>query len=214
MMSTGEIDLGHLLLKGGPMMVPIILCSVFALAIVVEKLFYFSSAQKDFLKFKQDIVEHLSKNKIKEAVIICEQNPSAIARIFKAGIMKFGVSREAAKEAMHEAIDFETFLLEKKCGILSAISQIAPLLGLLGTAIGMAQSFYVIHLKSGSLAPVTTGELADGIWQALMTTIVGLVVAVLTLVAYKYLLSRIDDVVMQMRRAVVELLDCLYTTLQ
>ena len=153
-------------------------------------------------------------HKIKEAAIICEQNPSAIARISKAGIMKFGVSREAAKEAMHEAIDFETFFLEKKCGILSAISQIAPLLGLLGTAIGMAQSFYVIHLKSGSLAPVTTGELADGIWQALMTTIVGLVVAVLTLVAYKYLLSRIDDVVMQMRRAVVELLDCLYTTLQ
>ena len=208
-MLTGEINLWHLLLKGGPLLVPILICSVFALAIIIEKLFYLSSMTKDFLKFKQDVLEHLSNNKIKEAVVICEGRPSPIARIFKAGIMKFAVSREAAKEAMNEAIDFEIFFMERKCAVLSAIAQIAPLLGLLGTVVGMTQSFYVIHLKSGSLAPVTTGELADGIWQALITTIAGLTVAVLTLVAYKSLMSRIDDRAMEMRRAALELLNSL-----
>ena len=194
-------------------MIPIIICSIFALMIVIEKLSYFSSAEKNFLKFKEIIFEQLNKNKIKEALVMCEQNPSAVTRVLKAGIMNFGVSREAAKEAMLEAVDFESYLLENKCGILSAIVLITPLLGLLGTVTGMAQSFYVIHLRSASLAPVTTGELADGIWQALITTVAGLMVAIFSLAAYKYLMSRIDNNVMELRRSAIELLDCLYLRL-
>ena len=106
-MGIWEINAGELIISGGPIMIPIIICSVIALAIILGKLFYFSSINTNMQKLKTDIFDMLKKNKIKEAIDYCENNPSPVAKVLKAGILKFGTSREGMKEAMEDISLFE-----------------------------------------------------------------------------------------------------------
>jgi len=106
-MNIWEISLWKLILAGGPIMAPIILCSVFALGIVIEKLIYFSSIKTDTIKLKNQVFEHVKNNKLKEAVELCEINPAPVARILKAGLLKSGASRDEIKEAIEDVSLFE-----------------------------------------------------------------------------------------------------------
>jgi len=164
----------ELIKMGGPLMVPILLCSFFALGIVIEKLIHFSMVQTNAAQFKANVFGLLKNNKIKEAVQLCEVNPSPIAKILKAGVLKFGAPREEIKENMEDASLFEIPKLENRLGALATIAHISPLLGLLGTVTGMTTSFHTIQVRAASLNPVTPGDLAGGIGEALITTVAGL----------------------------------------
>ena len=208
-MSIWELSAWRLLLAGGPIMVPIFICSVVALGIVIEKLWYFSAVHINTHKLKQEIFYHLKNNKIKEAIELCDKNVSPVAKILKAGILKFGYSRENIKEAMEEFSLFEIPRLEKRLGALSTIANISPLLGLLGTVIGMTGSFHAIQARAAINNPVTAGDLAGGIWEALITTVAGLMVAIPTYVAYNYCVSRINTIILEMERVATELVNFL-----
>ena len=204
-----KMNLWDIIKAGGPIMVPILLCSILSLAIVIEKFFYFSTFKTNTLKFKQKAFEFLKNNKITEAINFCDADTSPVAKILKAGILKFGATRDEIKEAMEDVSLFEIPKLEKRLSALATIAHISPLLGLLGTVTGICGSFYTIQVKSTSLNPVTPGDLAAGIWEALITTVAGLVVAIPTFVAYNYFVHRVNTIVLEMERAATELVNLL-----
>lgn len=195
--------------KGGPLMYPIILCSIIALAVIIERLYHLYHAQIDIDKFMENISNILKRNRIMEAIDLCEKTPGPIAHISKVGILKHDRSRQEIKEAMEDAGIYEVPRLEKNLGALSTIAHIAPLLGLLGTVTGMVRAFQVIQEKAGVAQPVSPGDLAGGIWEALLTTVAGLMVAIPTLVAYNYLVSRVKGFIIEMEISGTELVNLL-----
>ncbi|VAX35447.1 hypothetical protein MNBD_UNCLBAC01-1959 [hydrothermal vent metagenome] len=202
-----EMNAWELIKSGGPIMAPILLCSLFALGIVIEKIVYFMLIRTNVFKLKKSVFDHIKNNRIKEAVVLCESNRSPVAKILRAGIVKFGSSRETIKENMEDASLFEIPKLESRLGALATIAHISPLLGLLGTVTGMAASFHTIQVRAASMNPVTPGDLAGGIGEALLTTVAGLIVAIPTFVAYNYCVNRINYFVLEMERGATELVN-------
>jgi len=197
------------IVKGGPVMMPIMLCSVIALAIVIERFYYLHKVRIDTGEFMDKISTTVKRNKIMEALDTCDSTHGPIAQIVKAGLLKHDRSRAEIKEAIEDAGLHEVPRLEKRMGMLSTIAHISPLLGLLGTVTGMVRCFQMIQVKSTSLHPISPGDLAGGIWEALITTVAGLVVGIPTLVAYNYLVSQVDDFVYDMEKSATELVNLL-----
>ncbi len=209
MMDATQLSAWQMLLAGGPVMAPILLCSVFAVMIITGKFIYLVSIRGNISQLRRNVFEKLKDNNIREAVAQCELSPSPIAAILKVGILKFGMPAEEIKEAMEDASALETPFLEKRLNILATIAHITPLLGLLGTVLGLAATFHAIELRNASLSPVTTADLAAGIWQALLTTIAGLIVAIPTFLAYNYLVSQTHAIILEMERSASELVSIL-----
>jgi biopolymer transport protein ExbB len=200
-----------LIVKGGPLMFLIIICSVIAVAVVVERLWNLRKAEINTEEFMEDIAETLKRNKILDAIDKCNAMPGPIAHILKAGILKHDRSRAEIRESIEDAGLHEVPRLEKNLGVLATIAHISPLLGLLGTVTGMVRAFQVIEQKSVALMPVNPGDLAGGIWEALITTVAGLAVAIPAYVAYNFLVSKVDGFVLEMEKSATDLLNILGT---
>ena len=201
-----EMSFSQLIVAGGPIMIPIILCSICALWIILTKLMYFSSINIDTRRFKTEIFELVKQNRLKEAIIKCDRTRSPLAKILKEGIIKSGEPRESIKEAMENVALFEIPFLEDRLSALATIANVSPLLGLLGTVAGMTSSFHAIQVQTGGLA-VTPGDLAGGIWEALLTTVFGLMVAIPSYVTYNYLVNQVNNYILEMERGSSELLN-------
>jgi len=203
------MSLWQTFLAGGPVMWPILLCSIFALAIILEKFWHVNKIRIDTQQFLSSILEKMKRHQVKEALEICEKTKSPISHILKAGILKYDRSRPQIKEAIEDASLYEIPRLEKNLSMLATIAHISPLLGLLGTVTGMVRCFQTIQAKSASFHPVSPGDLAGGIWEALLTTVAGLIVAIPTFIAYNYLVSRINSFILEMEKASTELVNFL-----
>ncbi len=199
----------QMFLKGGPLMWPILLCSVSALAIIIERFWYLRKIQFDTQQFLNKILDKMKRHQIKEALEICETKKNPISRILKAGILKYDRGRQQIKEAIEDAALFEEPHLEKNMTGLATIAHISPLLGLLGTVVGLVRCFQVIQAKSTAVQPVSPGDLAGGIWEALLTTVAGLLVAIPAFVVYNYLVSRVNSFLLEMEKASTELVNFL-----
>jgi len=199
----------EILSKAGPVIIPIILCSIFGLAVAIEKRWQLHKAKIDTNKFLQDILATIRRLKIKEAISICDSVKSPISRILKAGIKKYDSPKEDIRQAMEDASLYEIPKLEKNLTALATVAHISPLLGLLGTVTGLVRCFQVIQLRSSSFAPVNPGDLAGGIWEALITTVAGLMVAIPMFVIYNYLVSGVNNFVLDMERSATELVNFL-----
>ncbi len=203
------MQMSDVIQKGGPVMYVIILCSILALAVVLERVYNLHRARIDTKDFMSRVAATLKRNKIMEAIDMCNSTPGPIAQIMRAGILKHDRPRSEIREAIEDAGVHEVPRLEKNLGVLATIAHIAPLLGLLGTVTGMVRAFQVIQEKATSLYPVNPGDLAGGIWEALITTVAGLSVAIPTFVAYNYLVSRVDGFVLDMEKSATDLLNIL-----
>jgi len=208
-MDLYRMSLWQLFLAGGPVMWPILLCSVFALAIVLEKFWHLHKISIDTQVFLSKILEKMKHHDTKEALQICDSASSPIANILKAGILKYDRPRPQIIESIEDASLYEIPRIEKNLTALATIAHVSPLLGLLGTATGMVRCFQTIQAKSATLGPITAGDLAGGIWEALLTTVAGLIVAIPTFVAYNYLVSRINHLILEMEKASTELVNFL-----
>jgi biopolymer transport protein ExbB len=195
--------------KGGPIMWPILLCSVIAFAIAIERFIRLRQEQIDTKSFMDQISKSLKRNKIMEALDLCDRTGGPIAAILKAGILKHDRTRSEIREAIEDAGVHELPRLERNLPVLATVAQVAPLLGLLGTVTGLVKAFQVIELKATALNPVNPGDLAGGIWEALLATTFGLCVAIPTYVAYNYLVSRVDGFVLDMERSATDLINIL-----
>lgn len=196
-------------LAGGPIMWPILISSIWALAIIIEKLWHLSRIRVDAHAFLKVILEKVKQHKLEEAVSDCDTASHPIGQLLKAGILKTGRSRQEIKEAIEDASLYEVPVLERNLSALATIAHTAPLLGLLGTVTGMVRCFQSIQLKAGALHPVSPGDLAGGIWEALLTTVFGLIVAIPVFIAYNFLVSRVNGIILEMERAAVELVNFL-----
>lgn len=199
----------EMFLKGGPLMWPILLCSVFALAIIVDRIMYLNKIRIDARHFLDRIIDKMKRHQIKEALEICERKENPISRILKAGILKYDRGRQQINEAIEDAALYEEPRLGKNMTALATIAHISPLLGLLGTVVGLVRCFQIIQAKSTAFQLVSPGDLAGGIWEALLTTVAGLIVAIPAFVAYNYLVSRINNFILEMEKASTELINFL-----
>jgi len=195
--------------KSGPVIYPIILCSIVAFAIVVERFYHLYKAKIDTKDFMNNVEITIKRNRIAEAIKICDKTPGPIAHIVKAGILKHDRNRQEIRESIEDAGHQEVPRLERHLSLLATIAHVSPLLGLLGTVTGMVRAFQIIQEKSASFNPVSPGDLAGGIWEALLTTVAGLIVAIPTVVAYNYLVNRVDEFVLEMERSATELTNIL-----
>lgn len=197
------------IIKGGPVMIPILLCSILAFAIIIERFVYLQKAKIDTKKFMDDISTSLKRNRIMEAIDMCEQTPGPIANILKSGILKHDRTRHEIREAIEDAGLHEIPKLEKNVGLLATIAHISPLLGLLGTVTGMVRAFQIVQEKSTTLNPVSPADLAGGIWEALITTVAGLIVAIPTLATYNYFVSKVNNFILEIETSATDLINIL-----
>jgi len=208
-MDLYKMSVWQLFLAGGPVMWPILLCSIFALAIILEKFWHLHKVKIDTQEFLGNILNKMKHHHIKEALEVCDNIKGPISNILKAGILKYDRPRPQIKEAIEDAALYEVPRLEKNLSALATIAHISPLLGLLGTVTGMVRCFQTIQTKATSFRPVSPGDLAGGIWEALLTTVAGLIVAIPTFVAYNYLVSRVNSFILEMEKASTEFVNFL-----
>jgi len=204
-----EVFMFELLQKGGPIMALIIICSVIALTIIIERLINLHRAKIDTQEFLDKIKAILRKDNIMQALQLCDNTPGPIAHIIKAGVLKHDRSRSEIRESIDDAASHEVPRLEKNIKILATIAHIAPLLGLLGTVTGMVEAFQVLEQKATILNPINPSDLAGGIWEALLTTVAGLSIAIPAFIAYNYLVSRIEGFVLDMETSSTHLVEVL-----
>lgn len=179
------LDIFH---KGGPLMYPILLCSVLALAIFFERLWFFFGLRRSALKLSLEIESLAHNNHVVEALAICQSRRSMLSSIFVVALSAAGRSRDQIKTLVEEVGARHSSSLERYLGLLGTIATIAPLLGLLGTVLGMIRAFTELAVQ-GVGTPATLG---GGISEALITTAAGLAVAIPTILLHKYLTSRAD----------------------
>lgn len=196
----------ELMSKGGVIMWPILICSIVALAIIVERFYSLRRVAIDAREFMDLIRTALRQNRLQEAVHTCDEANAPIARIIKAGILKHDRGKEDIREAIEDAGRLEVPRLERYLAGLATCANVAPLLGLLGTVQGMIRCFAAIEHKRGQVNP---SDLAGGIGTALITTFAGLCVAIPTLVAYNYFVARVNTMVVEMEISSSELVDLL-----
>lgn len=202
-----EMNAITLIKMGGPLMYPILLCSVVALAIIIDRFIYYAAIKTNVNQLKKTLFDDVKRNNIKEALQKCDRNRSPVAKVLRAGIVQFGASREEIKESMEDASLFEIPKLESRLGALATIAHVSPLLGLLGTVTGMTASFHTVQIRAASMSPTTPGDLAGAIGEALLTTVAGLMVAIPTYVAYNYFVNRVNHYVLDMERSATELVN-------
>ncbi len=192
-------------IKGGIFMYPILLCSITALAIFIERYWNLRHDQVVPLDFIQDVEAIIRRGNIPEAVMRCQQNRSSISRILAAGIKNFGKRRDIIKEYLEEVGRQESASLERFVEGLGTISGVSTLLGLLGTISGMIKIFSVISTQT----TVNPGTLAGGISEALITTYAGLTVAIPTIIMYKYIQSKTKALILEMEEHSIRMVELL-----
>lgn len=198
------MDLLSIVFKGGWVMIPIALCSLIAVFIVVERFLVLRKAQLDVGQFMLKIRTIFRKGDIAGVLGFCSQKDAPIANILRKGLQKYDQGAEKVKDAVESAGKAEIYHLEKRIGLLATIAGIAPLIGFLGTVMGMIAAFRQIEGLGGNATP---SDLAGGIWEALMTTAFGLVVGIFAYVFYNYFVSRVARFVFEMESSSTELLE-------
>lgn len=192
--------------RGGFLMWPIIMTSVVALAIVIERFWSLRRSTIDTREFMSNIRTVLRQRRYRDAVRLCDSTSGPVARILKAGLLKYNRSKQEIREAIEDAGRLEIPRLERYLPALATCANIAPLLGLLGTVWGMIKAFAQIQDKQGQVNP---SDLAEGIGNALVTTAAGLTVAIPTLVFYNYFVSHVENMITEMEISSAELVELL-----
>ncbi len=174
---------------GGIIMWVIAALSVAALAVVIERMFFFHSASTDPMALEEAFGKAVYSGDIDETRRVVRASNSSLHRLFFAAFAHWGIAREDMKLLVEQQVRREVFRWEKHLYILEIIGKIAPLLGLLGTVLGMVEMFQSLYIGGQISATAVTG----GIWKALFTTVAGLTVAIPTIFVHGMLVSRIDS---------------------
>ena len=195
-------------IKGGWLMIPLGICSILALAIIIERfisLKIIESKSERFVEKIRSVISSSENRKVDKIFALCEMTPISLARILKAGLEKRVKGKEEIKEAIQDVGSEEIPYLERRLKILGTITAIAPLIGLLGTVVGMIRAFNVITVQ-GIGDP---GALAGGIAVALYTTAFGLGIAIPCLIFYNYFTHRTERFVRKLESFSSEFLELL-----
>jgi len=191
--------------EGGFFMWPILGCLVFGLAFVIFKFMSISRASVNTKRFLVDVRRAMDDGGVEKAIEVCAANRGSVASVFQAGLMRSNEGIESAEKAIISYGSIEMSFLERGLIWISTFLSLAPLLGFTGTVQGMIQAFDAIAAAKN----ISPEIVASGISVALLTTLFGLVVAMLLQVFYNYFVSRIDQLVVEMEESSIELIDSL-----
>src|SRR5262249_242208 len=183
------------------------LCSLVSFTIFIERLFHLRKSEVDTNKFIIGLRKSISDGNMVEAIHSCEQTGGTISNIIKAGLCKHNRGKEQIENAMEISGLIEISQLEKNAKILSIIAHIAPLIGLLGTVLGFIQAFS--EMRMSGLADISASRIGEAMEYALVTTAAGLVVAIPSILAYNYIVSRIEGFVLEIQTTSSEIVDLL-----
>jgi biopolymer transport protein ExbB len=199
-----------LILSGG--MGSIIIISVLfvmlfvALSIYFERLFAIKAASKIDANFMNQIRDYVTNGKLEAAKLLCAQTDSPVARLTEKGISRIGKPLDDINTAIENAGTLEVYKLEKNVSILATVAGAAPMIGFLGTVIGMILAFHQMATSGGQ---AEMGSLAAGIYTAMTTTVAGLIVGIIAYIGYNHLVNRTDKVIHKMEANAVDFLDLL-----
>ncbi len=208
-MHEGTQSLWDIIVSGGLMSVVIVaiilLLSVVGTYIFFERYFTIKRATQVDENFMNNIRMNVQAGNIDAAMALCRTQDTPVARMVEKGLMRIGKPLRDIDAAIENVGNLELFKLEKNLSTLASIAGIAPMIGFFGTVTGMIMAFYTMATKEN----VGPAELAGGIYQALLTTALGLVVGILALAGYNYLVSLVDKAVFKMERSTTEFMDLL-----
>ncbi len=202
-----EISLWTMAKFGGPIMIILALMLAFAVYLFIERLITINQASKEDAFFMERIKDYIYEGKIETALKLCRDTNSPSARMIEKGITRLGHPLNDVLVAIENVGNMEIAKLEKGLVIMASISGGAPMLGFLGTVTGMVSTFFNLSQKAGG--NILLGDLSVGMYQAMVTTIGGLIVGILAYFAYNYLVSRVDSVVSILESKTMEFLDLL-----
>ncbi len=193
-------------IQGGGFMYPILGCLVVGLGFSIERLWTLSRASMNTKQFILKVKDALQKGGVEEAMKVCENTRGSIASVFHAGLLRADEGVDAAEKAIMAYGAIEMGFLERGLIWISTFITIAPMLGFTGTVQGMIEAFDAI----AEAAQISPGIVASGISVALLTTLFGLIVAIILQIFYNYFVARIDKLVADMEESSIELIDALY----
>jgi biopolymer transport protein ExbB len=202
---AATLSIWDFMIKGGVLMIPIGLCSLVVLAVVVERLLVLRRSRVNPPGFLQGVRAAFTTGGADEALRYCKSSGSAIGAILAAGLRRAGAPEQVIEKQIADAGEREITLLRKRLRALSVIAAVAPLLGLLGTIFGMIKAFQTVAVSGEALG--RTELLAGGIYEAMVTTAAGLIVAIPALISYHWLAAKVDRLVADMDHLCVEFLE-------
>jgi biopolymer transport protein ExbB len=188
--------------NGGPVFLLILLAGAVAIVVVIERFLHYHRSQINSTEFLNGVRNVLRRDNVVEAISICDATPGPVARLVKTAILNRDNGRDRVRESLEEAGLAEVPRLEEKLNLLATIAQIAPLLGLFGTILGLMDTFNT----------AATMDLSTGVWRALICAAAGLAVAIPAHAAYNYLVSRVNSIVLDMERAATEIVNIVMET--
>lgn len=202
-----KISILELASKGGWLMIVLLILSIIAIYIFASKWWIIRKASKLQKNFMQEIRDLIHDGKIKTAISLCRQYDTPIARLVEKGIERIGRPLQDIQTAVENMGNVEVARLEKGLSMLATIAGGAPMIGFLGTVTGMIQAFFRMS-KAGNNIDITL--LSGGIYEAMVTTVGGLLVGIIAYFAYNFLTSKISDLVFKMENATIEFMDVLH----
>ena len=193
--------------KGGWLMIVLLILSIIAIYIFGKKWWLISRASKVDKNFMSDIRDYIHEGKIKSAITLCERYDTPVSRLVGKGIERIGRPLGDIQTAVENTGNVEIARLERGLPILATIASGAPMIGFLGTVMGMIQAFFNMS-QAGNNIDITL--LSNGIYTAMVTTVGGLIVGIIAYFGYNSLSSRISDLVFQMERTTIDFMDLLH----
>lgn len=204
--SQMKLTLLDLAIKGGWVMIPIVLLSFAAAYIFIERFYVIRKATKEDTNFMNRIKDYIHDGKVDAALALCKSTETPSARMVEKGISRLGRPLQDISTAIETVGKLEISKLEKGFPTLATITGAEPMLGFLGTVIGMVQSFYAMAQAGNN---IEVSLLSDGIYTALITTVAGLIVGILGYFAYNTLVVRVERVVFNLEATLTEFMDIL-----
>ncbi len=201
------LSIWSLALKGGVVMIPLAILSVVAIYIFIERYFAISRASSEEINFMNNIRDFIHNGRIDSAKSLCRNNQSPIARMVAKGIVRIGRPLTDINAAIENVGKLEIAKLEKNIAVLATVAGAAPMLGFLGTVIGMVRAFYNMSMAGPN---IDISLLAGGIYEAMITTITGLTVGIIAYICYNILVARIEKVVFMLEARATEFMDLLH----
>lgn len=204
--SQTKLTLLDFAIKGGWVMIPIMLLSLVAAYIFIERYFVIKRATREDTNFMNRIKDYIHDGKVDAALALCRSTDSPSARMIEKGISRLGRPLQDITTAIENVGKLEISKLERGFPTLATITGAEPMLGFLGTVIGMVQSFYAMAQAGNN---IEVSLLSDGIYTALITTVAGLIVGILGYFAYNTLVVRVEKVVFNLEATNTEFMDIL-----
>lgn len=206
--ASGALSVWEFIIKGGVMMIPIGICSLLAFAVVVERAMVLTRVRvlpAGVVRKLSAILDSPDPDRVERAMDFCRKNASPLARVLGAGVRRLGRPIDLVEKSLADAGEWEVLQLRKRLRVLSVIAAVSPLLGLTGTIFGMITAFQTVALSGEALGKAEL--LAEGIYEAMVTTAAGLIVAIPALVCYHWLSARIERLASGMDRAAVDFVE-------